>query len=117
MAQHCQSKRLFWLSTRPDMVGEVSQAGAFVRHQGLGRWWAATPTEEWPEDESFLQAIKPYWNENYGDRRQEIVFIGLKSEMNETEIRNRLESCLVKDYLTHPKSDQDVIDPFPNWSE
>ena len=28
-----------------------------------------------------------YWNKDFGDRRQEIVFIGLKSEMDEKNIR------------------------------
>ena len=40
-----RAKGFFWLSTRPDYVGEVSQAGAFVRHHGIGRWWAAVPKE------------------------------------------------------------------------
>ena len=39
------AKGFFWLSSRPDFVGEVSQAGAFVRHQGIGRWWASIPKE------------------------------------------------------------------------
>ena len=30
-----RSKGFFWLATRPDAVGEISQAGAFARHQGL----------------------------------------------------------------------------------
>ncbi len=32
-----RAKGFFWISTRPDFVGEVSQAGAIVRHQGVGR--------------------------------------------------------------------------------
>ena len=31
---------------RPDFVGEVS-AGAFVRHQGIGRWWATVPEDKY----------------------------------------------------------------------
>ena len=34
-----RAKDFFWISSRPDFVGEVSQAGAFVFHQGIGRWW------------------------------------------------------------------------------
>ncbi len=37
MAWCNKSKRFFWISSRPDFVGEVSQAGTFVRHQGIGK--------------------------------------------------------------------------------
>ena len=33
-----RAKGFFWLSTRPDYIGEVSQAGSIVRHQGIGVW-------------------------------------------------------------------------------
>mgnify|MGYP003313998623 CR=1 FL=1 len=56
-----RTKGFFWLSTRPDFVGEVSQAGAFVRHQGIGRWWAAIPTNQWPEGLDFQKVMKQYW--------------------------------------------------------
>ena len=73
-----RSKGFFWLSNRPEFIGEVSQAGSIVRHQGLGRWWAVIPKENWPLEESFDQMIIKYWDKEFGDRRQEIVFIGLK---------------------------------------
>ena len=38
-----RAKGFFWLSSRPDFVGEFSQAGAVVRDQGSGQWWAAIP--------------------------------------------------------------------------
>ena len=31
-----RSKGFFWISTRPEFVGELSQAGPLVRHQGMG---------------------------------------------------------------------------------
>ena len=55
-----------------------------------------------------------YWNEDFvGDRRQEIVFIGLKSEMDEKNIRERLNACLIKNYLENPNSYHKAHDPFP----
>ena len=110
-----RSKGFFWLSSRPDFVGEVSQAGAFVRHQGIGRWWAAVPKNQWPTGEDLTQVMKKYWNEDIGDRRQEIVFIGLKAEMNEQSIRERLDACLIKSYETFPNSNHEISDPFPKW--
>ena len=88
-----RAKGFFWISSRPNFVGEVSQAGAFVRHQGIGKWWAAVNEEQWPDDKSFRLNINKIWAKGYGDRRQEIVFIGLKNEMNESLIKNKL--CLL----------------------
>lgn len=110
-----RAKGFFWLSSRPDFVGEVSQAGAFVRHQGIGRWWAAIPTNQWPDDTEFQKVMKQYWIKNYGDRRQEIVFIGLKDEMDKDRIRNILDECLVKNYLASPDIFEGLEDPFPEW--
>lgn len=112
-----RAKGFFWLSTRPDYVGEVSQAGAFVRHHGIGRWWAAVPKEDWDDEYEVDEIVKNYWDENYGDRRQEIVFIGLKEEMSEKEICARLDACLVADYLSKPEYYMKANDPFPKWFE
>ena len=95
-----RSKGFFWIASRPDYVGEVSQAGAVVRHQGIGRWWKSVPKERWPTELHFRNIINnKYWDEEYGDRRQEIVFIGLIDRMDEQNIRQKLDSCLVKDFL------------------
>ncbi len=110
-----RAKGFFWISSRPDFVGEVSQAGAFVRHQGIGQWWAAVPKEDWPEGDDFAQAVEQHWSKDFGDRRQEIVFIGLSAEMNEEKIRGQLDACLIKDYLSAPDLYQKMQDPFPAW--
>ena len=93
-----RAKGFFWISSRPNFVGEVSQAGAFVRHQGIGKWWAAVNEEQWPDDKIFRLNINKIWAKGYGDRRQEIVFIGLKNEMNESLIKNKLDGFLIKNY-------------------
>ncbi|MCY4316151.1 MAG: zinc metallochaperone GTPase ZigA [Roseovarius sp.] len=110
-----RAKGFFWISSRPNFVGEVSQAGAFVRHRGIGRWWAAVPRERWPEGEHFDQVIKRQWSEHYGDRRQEIVFIGLNAEMDKDKIRLQLDECLIEDYLAKPEIYRNMLDPFPAW--
>ena len=112
-----RAKGFFWLCSRPDFVGELSQAGAFVHHQGIGRWWAAIPKNRWPDGEDFDNVIKQYWTKDYGDRRQEIVFIGLKDEINENDIRKKLDDCLVKNYLANPTMFHKTRDPFPKWFE
>lgn len=110
-----RAKGFFWISSRPDFVGEVSQAGAFVRHQGIGRWWAVIPKNLWPDGQDFEDNIKQNWVNGYGDRRQEIVFIGLKDKMDKDAVCKRLDECLVKEYLSEPEIYQKLQDPFPLW--
>ena len=110
-----RAKGFFWISSRPNFVGEVSQAGAFVRHQGIGKWWAAVNEEQWPDDKSFRLNINKIWAKGYGDRRQEIVFIGLKNEMNESSIKNKLDGFLIKNYSINLANTLKYKDPFPEW--
>ena len=110
-----RAKGFFWLSSRPDFVGEISQAGAFVRHKGIGRWWVSIPRNRWPDPVAVEEDVKRYWTNEYGDRRQEIVFIGLKDQINEDVLRKQLDDCLVKDYLSDPEFFQKLEDPFPRW--
>ena len=110
-----RAKGFFWISSRPNFVGEVSQAGAFVRHQGIGKWWAAVNEEQWPDDKSFRLNINKIWAKGYGDRRQEIVFIGLKNEMNESLIKNKLDGFLIKNYSINLANTLKYKDPFPEW--
>ncbi len=109
-----RSKGHFWLATRPQWVGELSQAGAIVRSEAMGFWWANVPADRWPNDPFWRQSLKKNWNAVYGDRRQEIVFIG--TDMNEQDIRSRLDACLVSG---KPGMDIDawakLPDPFPVW--
>jgi G3E family GTPase len=111
-----RAKGHFWLATRPEWVGEVSQAGAFVRNEALGFWWAAVPKERWPEDGTWREKIMRDWHPVYGDRRQEIVFIG--TGVDEAALRARLDACLVEDDATPEKGFarwRKLPDPFPRW--
>lgn len=110
-----RAKGFFWISSRPDFVGEVSQAGAFVRHQGIGKWWDAVPKDEWPDAVELEKKLQKNWHEILGDRRQEIVFIGLKNEMAENKIRSMLDSFIIKDYILNSTLDNKLDDPFPEW--
>lgn len=111
-----RAKGHFWLATRPEWVGELSQAGALVRHSAMGFWWANVPKARWPEDPAWQAHVAKNWDPVYGDRRQEIVFIG--TDMDEASIRRQLNGCLIgdanaKDMPT--KAWQRLPDPFPVW--
>ena len=109
-----RAKGFFWLATRPHHVGEMSQAGALVRSGRLGLWWASVPERHWPEDEAAREAIARSCDPVWGDRRQELVFIGA-DPMEEADIRRRLDACLVEEETFEPARWANLPDPFPLW--
>jgi G3E family GTPase len=112
-----RAKGHFWLATRPNWVGELSLAGKVTRTEGLGRWWAAVPKERWPTSPEFASLMRKHWTPSWGDRRQELVFIGGK-DMDEADIRAALDECLVGSVTTGlSKSHLGLADPFPVWGE
>jgi G3E family GTPase len=110
-----RAKGFFWLATRPSLVGELSQAGALVRTQRRGLWWAAVPRQRWPDDAGWRASMAPYIDPVWGDRRQEIVFIGT-DPMDEPELRRRLDACLVPARSYKPEAWTSLPDPFPDWT-
>lgn len=110
-----RSKGFFWLASRPDAAGEWSQAGGVVRHGPAGIWWAAAPREHWPEDPEYQARIEAEFEGEYGDRRQEIVFIGQNLEPDQTT--KVLDECLLTDTEMDagPEIWKTFDDPFPQW--
>ncbi len=109
-----RTKGFFWLATRPHYVGEISQAGALVRTGKRGLWWASVPRYRWPDHPEWRAAMRPYLDPVWGDRRQEIVFIGC-DPMDERQIRAELDACLVGETDFMPGRWRDLPDPFPSW--
>lgn len=110
-----RAKGFFWLATRPHHVGELSQAGPLVRTTKMGLWWASVPKSRWPDDEGFTKAMAPYMDQEWGDRRQEIVFIGA-DPMDRDEITAQLDDCLVQAERFTPTAWEGLADPFARWS-
>jgi G3E family GTPase len=88
-----RAKGFFWLPTRNDMTGLLSQAGPSIIIQGAGEWVAAYPENERKEILAEEVELAEKWDPVYGDRMNEIVFIGLG--MNRKEIEESLDSCLL----------------------
>ncbi len=109
-----RAKGFFWLATRPHHVGEMSQAGALVRTQKMGLWWSSVPKLQWPQDPGFLKTMQPYLDPIWGDRRQEMVFIGA-DPMDEAVIRAELDACLVDCADFQPELWRGLPDPFTSW--
>ena len=109
-----RAKGHFWIATRPDWVAEFSLAGALSSVKPLGTWWASVPQDRWPDHESARQYMAQHWSEPWGDRRQELVFIG--ADIDWPTIKARLDGCLVPEHLAPgPEALPDMADPFPVW--
>ena len=110
-----RSKGFFWLASRHAMAGSWSQAGGIMHHAAAGRWWADVPTQQWPDDPLILKEIKQDWAEPFGDRRQELVFIG--QQLDEPTLRAELDACLLTDVelAEGPEVWQHYPDAFPVW--
>lgn len=110
-----RAKGFFWLATRPDWVGELAVAGSQTMTARMGRWWASVPKNQWPNDNQFEDFVAHNWVSIWGDRRQELVFIGIN--MDEARLRQRLDDCLVEASAFTPDRWQHLADPFPQWGE
>ncbi|WP_422009560.1 zinc metallochaperone GTPase ZigA [Reyranella sp.] len=111
-----RSKGFFWLASRMNFAGSLSQAGGMLRHEAAGAWWAAVKREDWPQDSTWRATIRNSFKSPYGDRRQEIVFIGTKG-MDRKELTRRLDDCLLTDaeMKMGPVMWARLPDPFPVW--
>ncbi|MET2901333.1 zinc metallochaperone GTPase ZigA [Vibrio rotiferianus] len=112
-----RSKGYFWLATRPEFVGQWSQAGGIARYGVAGMFWKAIPKEEWPTDQDYLDAINDIWQEPYGDMRQELVFIG--QGLEQEKLIARLNECLITEDEMEQGLDYwlSLEDPFPEWEQ
>lgn len=88
-----RAKGWFWIENDPNLIFEYSVAGGLTNARPLGRWWAATPHKDWPTGTEAVARIHANWRVPFGDRRQELVFIG--TGMDRAAITAALEQCLV----------------------
>jgi G3E family GTPase len=110
-----RSKGFFWLADRPEFVGMWSQAGGACGYEPMGVWWADTPEEEWPDDAGMRADITRNWEGETGDRRQELVFIGV--DLDEAAWTRQLEACLLTEDELRAGSEMwaRFESPFPRW--
>jgi len=90
-----RAKGYFWLATRMAWAESWQLAGSVGRHAAAGFWFAAVPEERWPADPQWREGVRKLWQGEYGDQRQEVVFIGIG--MEEKRLRAALDACLLTD--------------------
>jgi G3E family GTPase len=110
-----RSKGFFWLASRMAEVGSWSQAGPACRTSRAGFWWAATSPSAWPTDAEAVSTIHRAWLEPHGDRRQELVLIGIG--MDESAMRHGFDRCLLTEaeLMQGATAWATLPDPFPAW--
>ncbi|MGG2066187.1 GTP-binding protein [Bacillus sp. S14(2024)] len=108
-----RAKGFFWLSSRNNIIGLLSQAGSSITIQGAGEWVASTSKEEQQQIISEDPDILNRWDDTYGDRITELVFIGI--DMNKEEIEQSLDHCLLTEKEMY--EDWDMFhDPIPSFT-
>ncbi len=89
-----RAKGFFWTVEQPDEMAFVSVAGGVVRYELLSYWWAARVEQGRVDPSEVPGALRNLWTEPYGDRRQELVFIGVN--LDEAAVRTELDACLTE---------------------
>ncbi|OKS87344.1 GTP-binding protein [Mucilaginibacter polytrichastri] len=91
-----RAKGMFWLASRRNEALNFSQAGGSLKVDYAGVWWASMPYKERIVNGDFAfnqQQIEARWSALYGDRINELVFIG--QDIDKVQITSDLESCLI----------------------
>ena len=107
-----RSKGLFWMDTRPVQAMTWSQAGGSLKADSAGVWWSSMPYNERINFAGFVENqefIEEGWDKLFGDRKNELVFIG--QDMDKGKIIADLDACLCTqeelDYIDWEEGEDD----------
>ncbi|MFD2209524.1 CobW family GTP-binding protein [Virgibacillus halophilus] len=108
-----RAKGFFWLITRNDLAGLLSQAGSVITLEAAGRWLASYSNAELEQLKMQDPDLFEEWDEYAGDRMTELVFIG--SNMNKEQMIYELNRCLATEKeMERPASS--FLDPLPSFT-
>lgn len=113
-----RAKGFFWIATQPAISILLSLAGKASKFEKAGVWWASIPAEKRPPESNkeFYAWLMNIWDETYGDRRNELVFIG--QDFDQDQLKRGLEwATLTEAELRDPESWSTFEDPFPPWGK
>lgn len=102
-----RSKGYFWLASTPQYAWLWHQAGGIARYNMAGLFWHAVPAADWPQEPELQDAIMQSWDEPFGDRRQELVFIG--QQLDKARMLAQLNACLL--------TDAELAQGEPQWQQ
>lgn len=110
-----RAKGMVWLATEHDIIGNYSQAGNCIGIEPATYWYATRPREDWPDDPDALAYIEANWQQPWGDRMQELVFIGV--DLPREEIESCLNECLLNDREMEegPEGWKSYNNPWGQW--
>lgn len=108
-----RSKGFFWVAADHCIAYEWAQAGGVSSVNPMGMWWAAVPRERWAHEDGERPDQGPDWHPRFGDRAQQLVFIG--QGIDEATVRARLDACLLDEGLASADSHawSALHNPFP----
>lgn len=90
-----RAKGYLWLAGDSTRAWFLTMAGKSMSASPIGYWWSAVPEKEWPRDKAWRKTIQASMIEPWGDRRQELVWIG--RNWKGSTARQILENCLLSD--------------------
>ncbi len=105
-----RAKGTVWCATRNDLALMLSQAGPQATLEPVAYWVASLPKAEQVYYKQMNPDTLSDWDEKWGDRKTEVVFIGI--ELDKERITRELDGCL----LTDEEMNQDwsqFVDPYP----
>mmetsp|Transcript_24911 Transcript_24911/g.98430 ORF Transcript_24911/g.98430 Transcript_24911/m.98430 type:complete len:467 (-) Transcript_24911:170-1570(-) len=113
-----RSKGFVWLATRNDCYGDWNQSGAVAVLSCGDYWFAELPEDSWGStDPEFIKNVKAEFSSDaaLGDRRQELVIIGIG--LNQKEVEDLLDTSLLTDeeMTLGPQKWKELTDPFEVW--
>lgn len=89
-----RSKGFCWIGSHNSVLCEWASAGRMYSVEPAAKWFTCTAPDTWGEGVD-RQAIFKDFDNSVGDRRQEIVFIGLR--LDRQRITDTLNACLLTD--------------------
>lgn len=113
-----RAKGYFWIASQAAISILLSIAGKNSKFDKAGIWWAAIPAEKRPPEDNkeFYKWLLEIWDDTFGDRRNELVFIG--QDYDEEAIRKGLEwATLTEAEQKDPSTWANFDDPFPPWGK
>ena len=94
-----RGKGSIWLAGDHSRAFGYSCAGSVHRIFAGAPWWAGRNDGVWPACETDRKRLLQRWHLSFGDRRQEIVFMGL--DLDPAELSRGLDACLLSEEEAH----------------